>query len=329
MGLHRLAIAAAVVTLLLIFVGGSVTSNDAGMAFADWPTVDGHNMFLFPPSKWVGDKLFEHVHRLLGAAAGMLMIAIAVWAQMREPRRQVRILAWIMLGAVIVQGVMGGIRVTANSITLAIVHGCLAQSFFCVTICMVLLTSRWWGAVQAETHGFESVGLQKAPPGLGRLCVAASLIVFGQLLAGAIYRHLGVGLAFHVGGAVVVILVLSWLMFWVSGNPPIAIRGIGPRLVKLMALLLMVQLSLGVGAYVSIMEYDASRPATLIEWLIPSFHVAVGAAILAVTVALTVSVYHVGRARGMNPAARALPFDRLESLSHRGCDDSGPEVSTI
>jgi cytochrome c oxidase assembly protein subunit 15 len=38
----------AAATLLLIGLGGLVTSHEAGPAVPDWPTSYGYNMFLFP-----------------------------------------------------------------------------------------------------------------------------------------------------------------------------------------------------------------------------------------------------------------------------------------
>ena len=52
--LNRFAVATAMATLVLIGLGGLVTSHGVGMAVPDWPTTYGYNMFLFPISQWVG-----------------------------------------------------------------------------------------------------------------------------------------------------------------------------------------------------------------------------------------------------------------------------------
>ena len=52
--LCRFAVLTAVVTFLLIGLGGLVTSHGAGMSVPDWPNTYGYNMFAFPISKWVG-----------------------------------------------------------------------------------------------------------------------------------------------------------------------------------------------------------------------------------------------------------------------------------
>ena len=69
----------AFVTFLLIGLGGLVTSHEAGMSVPDWPTTYGYNMFVFPLDKWIGGIFYEHSHRLLASAVGLLTTILAVW----------------------------------------------------------------------------------------------------------------------------------------------------------------------------------------------------------------------------------------------------------
>src|SRR5438094_8352425 len=110
--LNRFAWLTCVATLLLICSGGMVTSKNVGLAVPDWPTTFGYNMFLFPVSKWVGGILFEHTHRLMGSLVGFLTIILAVWLWVREDRPWVRNLGAIAVFGVILQGILGGLRVT-------------------------------------------------------------------------------------------------------------------------------------------------------------------------------------------------------------------------
>src|SRR5258707_1612530 len=110
--LNRFAWFTAFATLLLICSGGMVTSKGVGLAVPDWPTTFGYNMFLFPASKWIGGIFFEHTHRLIASTVGFLTIILAVWLWFLDPRRWVRILGIAAVGAVILQGVLGGLRVT-------------------------------------------------------------------------------------------------------------------------------------------------------------------------------------------------------------------------
>src|SRR5881392_2441228 len=110
--LGRYAWLTALVTFVLVGIGGLVTSHNAGMAVSDWPNSYGYNMFLFPVSKWVGGILYEHTHRLVASAVGFLTIILASWLWSSESRRWVRNLGLVALAGVILQGILGGLRVT-------------------------------------------------------------------------------------------------------------------------------------------------------------------------------------------------------------------------
>src|SRR5205814_1528572 len=128
--LGRYALLTAAATLALICLGGLVTSHGAGMAVPDWPNTFGYNMFFFPISKWVGGIFYEHSHRLIASGVGFLTIGLALWTWQKESRRWVRNLAWAALVSVILQGVLGGLRVTWMKDEIGIFHAALAQLFF-------------------------------------------------------------------------------------------------------------------------------------------------------------------------------------------------------
>ena len=85
--LHRFALMTAGATLVLIGIGGLVTSHEAGMAVPDWPNSYGYNMFLFPISKWMGGIFYEHSHRLAASAVGLLTTILCLWLWVRETRK--------------------------------------------------------------------------------------------------------------------------------------------------------------------------------------------------------------------------------------------------
>lgn len=188
--LHRLALLTTAATFPLIFMGGLVTSHGAGMSVPDWPNSYGYNMFLFPPRLWVGGVLYEHTHRLMGTVVGMMSIALTVCAWITEPRRWVRWLATSVLAAVIVQGVLGGLRVVLVELNLAVVHACFAQAFFCLAALTAVVTSRWWLTADAASPADHPAG--KA---LRRLAIMAVVSIYLQLVVGALMRHHGAGLA--------------------------------------------------------------------------------------------------------------------------------------
>ncbi len=142
--LNRFAWLLAGMTLFLICSGGMVTSKNAGLAVPDWPTTFGYNMFLFPFSQWVGGIFFEHTHRLIASLIGLLTIMLAIWLWRAESRKWLRVLGVAALGAVILQGVLGGIRVTMLKDEIGIFHACLAHAFFGLLVFIAVATSRVW-----------------------------------------------------------------------------------------------------------------------------------------------------------------------------------------
>src|SRR3954447_6342358 len=180
--LHLIALLTACATFPLIFMGGLVTSHGAGMSVPDWPNSYGYNMFLFPPRFWVGGILYEHTHRLMGTVVGLLSITLAVAAWKIEKRKWVSNLALAVLGAVILQGVLGGLRVVLVKLDLAIIHACFAQAFFCLAALTSIVTSRWWIEAPDESEASH------APAGrrLIVLATACLVAVYSQLVVGAV-----------------------------------------------------------------------------------------------------------------------------------------------
>jgi cytochrome c oxidase assembly protein subunit 15 len=205
--LHWYAVAAAASVLLLICSGGLVTSHEAGMAVPDWPNSFGYNMFLFPVSRWVGGVFFEHTHRLIASGVGLVTIALCVALFVIEDRRWVKTLGIIAVAAVVVQGVLGGLRVAENNPLLGLFHGCLAQSFFALMATIALVTSRFWqdlervGTSESERERTGVAGHQS--PLTSHLSLLTSQrwvlvvtgMVFVQLVLGASMRHSHAGLS--------------------------------------------------------------------------------------------------------------------------------------
>lgn len=235
--LHRLAVLTALMTLVLIGIGGLVTSHGAGMAVPDWPTSYGYNMFFFPVSQWVGGIFYEHTHRLVASLVGLLTAILAGWIWVRETTGALRKvgLGWIVLtlglmgvrtqpmfialagvalvviaysltrvradkrplrwwaaiafSVVLVQGVLGGLRVTAMKDELGIFHGTLAQCFLVLLCCLAMVTGGWWK--RAKEAG-QAVAV---PAPVRKFLLITTLMVLGQLALGASMRHQHAGLA--------------------------------------------------------------------------------------------------------------------------------------
>lgn len=187
--LHAYACVVACCTLILITAGGMVTSTGSGLSVPDWPNSYGDNMFLFPPSKWVGGILYEHVHRLIASTVGLLTIGLAVAVQRVDHRNWMRRLGWSALGVVIAQGLLGGMTVLFHLPTwISVFHACLAQSFFCIIVAIAVFTGPIWRNRPTERSRVETGSMRVAS-------VALVAAVFGQLFLGALMRHSHAGLA--------------------------------------------------------------------------------------------------------------------------------------
>lgn len=177
--LNRFIWTLAALTLFLISSGGMVTSKGVGLAVPDWPTTFGYNMFLFPVSQWVGGIFYEHSHRLIASGVGFLTIILAVWLWRAESRKWVRVLGVVALGAVILQGVLGGLRVTMLKDEIGIFHACLAQAFLGLLVFIAVVRSRAWNMPR-------ELRATSAPVWLA---VATTVLIFVQLALGATMRH--------------------------------------------------------------------------------------------------------------------------------------------
>jgi cytochrome c oxidase assembly protein subunit 15 len=184
--LHRFAKLVAGCTVFLVLAGSLVTSTDAGLSVPDWPTSYGWNMFTFPPSKWVGGIRYEHSHRLIASTVGLLMIVLAAWLWRADPRGWMKRLGATALGAVILQGVLGGVTVLfflPPAVSTA--HAALAEIVLCLTVAIALFTSEGW------TRGEGLVD----DVWLRRVATGTTMLIFVQMLLGATMRHTGAGLA--------------------------------------------------------------------------------------------------------------------------------------
>jgi len=184
--LHRFATFVAACTVLLLLAGSLVTSTASGLSVPDWPTTYGWNLFTFLPSKWVGGIFYEHGHRLIASSVGFLTIVLAAWLWFADPRRWMKRLGLAALGAVILQGVLGGITVLFFLPTaISSAHAGLAEIFFCMTIAIALFTSGSW------MRGDDAVD----DGTLRRVASATTALIYLQILVGAVMRHSDAGLA--------------------------------------------------------------------------------------------------------------------------------------
>ncbi|MDX6443840.1 MAG: heme a synthase [Blastocatellia bacterium] len=290
-GVHRFALLVACATFFLIIAGANVTSHDAGLATSDWPRSNGT---FFP--KMVGNLFWEHGHRMIATAVGLLTIVLAVLLQIRERRPWVKRLGWIALGGVIAQGLLGGLTVKMNlPLAVSAAHATLAQLFFLITVSLAVFTSRNWVTPDSTvTENGEGLSLRV-------LCVVALIVILVQLVLGATLRHsatwdqdLPTGLLLaHVGGAIVVTLIVGATAAIVLLRYRTENYLAQPALIA--ASLLLIQLLLGVAAYITraASPYDPQPMTPMVAVTVA--HVACGALVFATMIVLTLRVSRVLR----------------------------------
>lgn len=317
---HRWAMAMAVMTFPLIWVGGLVTTYDAGMAVPDWPGTYGYNLFLYPISTWIFgpfDLFVEHGHRLLGSVVGLLAIGFLWSAWKWESRRWMVGWAGLMLLAVIAQGVLGGFRVLLDERTMAMIHGCTGPAFFGLAAASAVMTSRWWRSeakLAIETTAGDS-GRTSRPPARFETAIFYLLpaAAFCQLVIGAQLRHvqpwmppsrfmMWVHLHLTLAG------VVTLMIFWVSLRTRRVSRANRAALAwpaNLLLLLVLVQLGLGFATWISnyalpwqdmhpwLARYTIHAKGWVESWIVTG-HQAIGSLIVATA---TVVAMRLGRDR--------------------------------
>ena len=215
--LRRFTYLVIVATFSLIAIGGHVTSTDVGLAVPDGFTTFGHNTLLAPLEVWWYDfgTRWEHSHRLKGNIVGMMSITMAVWLllvyrdrsrdrqgkstagrlyaklhrlriTLEGPRPYLRLAGVVMLVAVSSQGIMGALRVSEISLTLAFVHGICGQLILCGWIVIAAALSMPWlerlGSIKRVKRDHANVPLRWAV----RVLLVLLLI---QLTLGSAVRH--------------------------------------------------------------------------------------------------------------------------------------------
>lgn len=210
------------------------------MAFPDWPTSDGHGMFAYPWLASTGAKFLEHGHRLAGILIGLSSLLLAAVLWFCDSRVWVRRLGLAVVGAVVVQGILGGQRVLLDARGLAFIHGSTAALVF-VAICAVpVVTSREWLQPRGESWQLPGAGL-------AWLAVGTVVTVYVQYVLGGLVRHQGRALLEHLGFAFVAALmaILFTILSAATAHPWLKLASLR------VAVLTLCQLLLGAGTWIT------------------------------------------------------------------------------
>jgi cytochrome c oxidase assembly protein subunit 15 len=272
--LHRFTIILAICTLLLVVAGAEVTSHQAGLSVPDWPLSYGQVM---PPM--TGGVFFEHGHRMVATSVGILTIVLVIWLMRREKRAWMRRLGWAALGAVIVQGVLGGLTVLLLlPPAVSVAHACLAQLFFSTTVAMAVFTSPSW------QRGPELVS-DYGSPSMRMLAIVTPAAILAQIALGAGFRHRAISVVPHVIGAVVVSLIILTTCAFVLHQFPKHTALRTPAIALLFVTVL--QFGLGLATYLAGSLPNQPQLSTIVSTVL---HVAMGALTLASSVVLAIQI---------------------------------------
>ncbi|MCE9603973.1 MAG: COX15/CtaA family protein [Planctomycetia bacterium] len=341
---YRLATVLVCAVFPLIWVGGLVTSSDAGMAVPDWPNTYGYNLFLYPWQTWFfgpWDIFVEHGHRLLAAGIGMLTIALAIVVRRYDARPWVVRLAYFAVPLVILQGVLGGLRVVLDKQTLAMLHACVGPLFF--AYCVALrhyLTPRAIDFASAEptTNRDPDPLAIRSLSRLSRLAIVTTLLAYVQLVLGALVRHsphmatfvtpsfFRAAVLFHLFmAAVLTVHIVQLAIRSYSAAAKFGAVGLrGPA--SWLTGSIVVQLLLGAATWVvnygfpewaaqsSIVPEFVVRTQSFAQLVITTAHVAVGSLILAISTALSLRAHDaVARRLSASPAAVARAASNIRT----------------
>ena len=279
-------------TLMLVGIGGLVTSEEAGMAVPDWPGSFGNNMFLLPLSRMTGAIYYEHAHRLFGSLVGLVTLSMAIYSWRFARRRSLSWLGLIASVQVVVQGILGGYRVTEAksvevvagqvtesvesglSLLLRVVHGIHGQIFLAVLAVMATLAASSW-RTEAPQVGHRS---------WARASRWLLVLLLCQLLLGALSRHISRSWVVpHLIGGFLALLAVIVVGAMIGHDSNSRTRS---RLGVALILATMTQVSLGFMTLAATGSEVRSASSGVSETLLATLHQSLGAVILSLSAAL-------------------------------------------
>jgi len=298
--IHRFAILTSGVAVVLLMAGALVTSNDAADSVPDWPLAYGK---IIPPL--VGGIRYEFAHRVVAGAVAVLTLILAVWLARTENRRSVRRLGWTALALVVVQALLGALRVLfGHPPIVATIHATVAQIFFITTVALAFYTSPW---SRTEIRPLDDAG---SPP-MRYLALWTTLVIFIQLILGAGFRHGAFGILPHLLGVAVVTFFVVW-----TARAAKERLGTVPQVRRATILLhatFGTQILLGIAAYWAVAKAIQEVQPTMSYVVLTVAHVLVGALVLASSVLLTLCCFRLIRPHA---AATTAASRAIQSQSH-------------
>jgi protoheme IX farnesyltransferase len=152
-GFARLTVLAAAATGVLLLVGAYVRAEEAGLAFRDWPLMDGR---LVPTLGGVATWMF--LHRVLAAAVLLLVLWVAIRARTMVNRsKDLVILSTVALALFVAQVMIGAANVWTELATAAVTaHVVVSALIWGVLVAMATVSRRFAahaGASSVDARG--------------------------------------------------------------------------------------------------------------------------------------------------------------------------------
>jgi len=143
---------------------------------------------------------------VLGCSGFAALTASLAWPRCEPAKPWLRKLGLAAFFAVVLQGILGGLRVVLFKDQIGIFHATLAQLFFVLVCALALFSSTWWqekfGPFLSRSQNpkdSDGAGPLRVPSsGASRLvwlCAGATILILAQLILGATMRHQHAGLA--------------------------------------------------------------------------------------------------------------------------------------
>jgi heme a synthase len=235
--------------------------------------------------RMVGGVRFEHSHRMIAEFIGLLTIGIAIWIWRSDRRRWMKYLGAGAVATVIAQGVLGGITVLHYlPPAVSTGHAAVAQTFFCVAVCIAIFTGRQW------VEEVPRIEIDPRRLSLRTLTLLSIFVLYLQLILGAMFRHHGLSWWPHVANAVIVAFVISWTSIRALSRHS-KIDAVRRPAITLLSLLI-AQLCLGFVAFLTRVAWGKDAVQPELPMVVSTVaHVAVGALILATSVVLAIQVW--------------------------------------
>lgn len=219
--------ATAAAAFFLLFAGGMVTSTGSGLAVPDWPLSFGG---MNPPM--VGGIFYEHGHRLIAGAVAVMTLVALVLSRRPSVPDGARVATSIASAGILLQALLGGLTVLLKlPPAVSISHACLGQAVFLVLLSAAVLSvpGTTFGPGYSRVFKFSVLGLGAA---------------YLQLALGALVKHTGQGLGWHILWASAVVVLAALACFTAFRSRAAVLKG--PAL--LLAVAVPLQVSLGLFA---------------------------------------------------------------------------------